>query len=66
MPIVGDAYALEEVEKIPNDLPSAVALLDQSPDGTGELLGDEFVNFYAENGAVGGRPASVGQSPLGS
>ena len=45
--IVGDAYALEEVEKIPNDLPSAVALLDQSQTAR-ELLGDEFVNFYAE------------------
>ena len=46
-PIVGDAYALEGVEKIPNDLPSAVALLDQSALAR-ELLGEEFVNFYAE------------------
>jgi glutamine synthetase len=46
-PILGDAYAEEGIERIPNDLPSAVAALDQS-ELARELLGDEFVRFYAE------------------
>ncbi len=45
--IVGDAYARNDVERVPNDLPSAVALLDRSEIAR-DWLGEEFVNFYAE------------------
>ena len=46
-PVDGDAYVLEGIEQIPKDLPGAVALLDDSRLAR-ELLGEEFVNFYAE------------------
>ena len=45
--IAGDAYADAGVEKIPNDLYAAVALLDDSKIAR-DWLGTEFVNFYAE------------------
>lgn len=45
--IDGDAYAREDIERIPNDLYSAVDLLDEGMIAR-EWLGDEFVSFYAE------------------
>jgi glutamine synthetase len=45
--VIGDAYADETVQKIPNDLYAAVALLDESEIAR-DWLGPEFVNFYAE------------------
>lgn len=45
--IVGDAYALENVERVPNDLAAAVQLLDDSAVAR-DWLGEEFVSFYAE------------------
>jgi glutamine synthetase len=45
--IVGDAYTRSDVEKIPTDLHSAVALLDDS-EVARDWLGTEFVDFYAE------------------
>jgi glutamine synthetase len=46
-PVLGDAYAAEGIERIPNDLASAVELLDRS-ELAPRLLGEEFVRFYAE------------------
>jgi glutamine synthetase len=46
-PVTGDAYALPNVRKIPDDLHKAVELLDKSKIAR-DWLGDEFVNFYAE------------------
>jgi glutamine synthetase len=46
-PVAGDAYALPDIRKIPDDLHKAVELLDKSTIAR-EWLGDEFVNFYAE------------------
>ena len=46
-PIVGDAYALEGVEQIPNDLRARSRCSTRAALAR-ELLGEEFVNFYAE------------------
>jgi glutamine synthetase len=46
-PVAGDAYALPDIRKIPDDLNKAVDLLDKSETAR-DWLGDEFVNFYAE------------------
>jgi glutamine synthetase len=45
--VVGDAYARPDIEKIPTDLHTAVALLDESAVAR-DWLGQEFVDFYAE------------------
>ena len=64
-PIVGDAYALEGVEKIPNDLPSAVALLDQSALAR-ELLGRGVRQLLRGDAVVGGGPAPAGDDAVGA
>ncbi len=46
-PILGDAYARDDIERIPNDLYGAVELLDRGRIAR-DWLGDEFVSFYAE------------------
>jgi glutamine synthetase len=46
-PVAGDAYALPDIRKIPDDLYKAVERLDKSTIAR-DWLGDEFVNFYAE------------------
>jgi glutamine synthetase len=45
--VKGDAYAMPDIRKIPDDLHRAVALLDKSTIAR-DWLGEEFVNFYAE------------------
>jgi glutamine synthetase len=45
--IDGDAYAREDIERIPNDLYGAIDLLDEGKIAR-DWLGDEFVGFYAE------------------
>ena len=45
--VFGDAYAREDIERIPNDLYGAVEQLDNG-ERAREWLGEEFVRFYAE------------------